>query len=84
MPAKARICAYAVIRRVFEQGAYADQALHSEAAGLDSRDRALAMRLAFGAIQRKLTLDHVIGGRSSALTRLCWPRFGSGSMSCCI
>lgn len=58
---KARVCAYAVIRRVFEQGAYADQALHSEAAGLDSRDRALAMRLAFGAIQRKLTLDHVIG-----------------------
>lgn len=59
--AQARVCAYAVLRRVFEQGAYADQALHSEAAGLDSRDRALAMRLAFGAIQRKLTLDHVIG-----------------------
>lgn len=62
MPAKARVCAYAVIRRVFEHGAYADQALHSEVAGLDARDRALAMRLAFGAIQRKLTLDHVIGG----------------------
>jgi 16S rRNA (cytosine967-C5)-methyltransferase len=61
MPAKARVCAYAVLRRVFEQGAYADQALHSEAAALDSRDRALAMRLAFGAIQRKLTLDHTIG-----------------------
>jgi 16S rRNA (cytosine967-C5)-methyltransferase len=61
MPAKARVCAYAVIRRVFEQGAYADQALHSETAGLDSRDRALAMRLAFGAIQRKLTLDRAIG-----------------------
>lgn len=61
MPTKARVCAYAVIRRVFEQGAYADQALHAEAADLDSRDRALAMRLAFGAIQRKLTLDHAIG-----------------------
>jgi len=61
MPAKARVCAYAVIRRVFEHGAYADQALHSEAAGLDARDRALAMRLSFGAIQRKLTLDHAIG-----------------------
>jgi 16S rRNA (cytosine967-C5)-methyltransferase len=61
MPAKARVCAYTVLRRVFEQGAYADQAFHSAAAGLDSRDRALAMRLAFGAVQRKLTLDHVIG-----------------------
>jgi 16S rRNA (cytosine967-C5)-methyltransferase len=61
MPAKARVCAYAVLRRVFEQGAYADQALHSEAAALDTRDRALAMRLSFGAIQRKLTLDHAIG-----------------------
>jgi 16S rRNA (cytosine967-C5)-methyltransferase len=45
---------------VFEQGAYADRALHSAAAGLDPRDRALAMRLAYGAVQRRLTLDHVI------------------------
>lgn len=59
--APARRCAYAVIRRVFEQGAYADQALHSTCAGLDARDRALAMRLAYGAIQRRLTLDHAIG-----------------------
>jgi 16S rRNA (cytosine967-C5)-methyltransferase len=61
MPAKARICAYAVVRRVFEQGAYADRALQSEARELDARDRALAMRLAYGAIQRRLTLDHLIG-----------------------
>ncbi len=60
MPAKARICAYAVIRRVFEQGAYADRALQTEARSLDARDRALAMRLAFGAIQRRATLDHLI------------------------
>jgi 16S rRNA (cytosine967-C5)-methyltransferase len=60
MPAKARICAYAVIRRVFEQGAYADRALQTEASSLDARDRALAMRLAFGAIQRRATLDHMI------------------------
>jgi 16S rRNA (cytosine967-C5)-methyltransferase len=60
MPAKARICAYAVIRRVFEQGAYADRALQTEARSLDARDRALAMRLAFGAIQRRGTLDHLI------------------------
>jgi 16S rRNA (cytosine967-C5)-methyltransferase len=59
--APARRCAYAVMRRVFEQGAYAEKALHAESAGLDARDRALAMRLAYGAIQRKLTLDYAIG-----------------------
>lgn len=60
--APARACAFAVLRRVFEQGAYADFALHSEgrARGLDARDRALAMRIAYGAIQRKATLDHLI------------------------
>ncbi len=58
--APARRCAYAVIRRVFEQGAYADRALQSEARSLDARDRALAMRLAFGAVQRRGTLDHLI------------------------
>ncbi len=59
-PAPARRCALAVLRRVFEHGAYADLALHAEAAGLDRRDRALAMRLAYGAVQRKGTLDHLI------------------------
>jgi 16S rRNA (cytosine967-C5)-methyltransferase len=58
--APARRCAYAVIRRVFEQGAYADRALQAHARELDARDRALAMRLAYGAIQRRLTLDHMI------------------------
>ncbi len=60
MPAKARSCAFVVLRRVFEQGAYADRALQSEAHELDARDRALAMRLAYGAVQRKGTLDHLI------------------------
>jgi 16S rRNA (cytosine967-C5)-methyltransferase len=62
--APARSCAYAVLRRVFERGAYADLALQGEArsARLDRRDRALAMRLAYGAVQRKGTLDHVIEG----------------------
>jgi 16S rRNA (cytosine967-C5)-methyltransferase len=60
MPARARVCAYAVVRRVFEQGAYADRALQSEARDLDARDRALAMRLAYGAVQRRGTLDHLI------------------------
>jgi 16S rRNA (cytosine967-C5)-methyltransferase len=45
---------------VFERGAYADAALQAEAAGLDGRDRALAMRLAYGTIQRKATLDHFV------------------------
>jgi 16S rRNA (cytosine967-C5)-methyltransferase len=58
--APARRCAYAVLRRVFERGAYADHALHAEATELDARDRALAMRLAYGAVQRKGTLDHLI------------------------
>ncbi|MFI5005721.1 MAG: transcription antitermination factor NusB, partial [Solirubrobacterales bacterium] len=59
-PVSARICAYAVLRRVFEQGAYADLALRSEAKDLDARDWALAMRLAYGAVQRRGTLDHLI------------------------
>ena len=62
MPAEARTCAYAVLRRVFEHGAYADQALQAESRELDPRDRALAMRLAYGAVQRKGTLDHLIEG----------------------
>ncbi|MEA2273289.1 MAG: rRNA (cytosine967-C5)-methyltransferase [Solirubrobacteraceae bacterium] len=57
----ARVVAFAVVRRTFEEGAYADRALHAEAADLDARDRALAMRIAFGTIQRRATLDHVIG-----------------------
>jgi 16S rRNA (cytosine967-C5)-methyltransferase len=45
---------------VFEEGAYADRALRTAAAGLDDRDRALAQRLAYGAVQRARTLDHAI------------------------
>ncbi len=59
-PSRARVCAYAVLRRVFEQGAYADLALRSEARDLDARDRALAMRLAYGAVQRRGTSDFLI------------------------
>src|SRR5438132_13068719 len=58
--APARRCAFAVLRRTFERGAYTDQALRAEARGLDARDRALAMRLASGAVQRRATLDHFI------------------------
>jgi 16S rRNA (cytosine967-C5)-methyltransferase len=69
MPAPARHCAFAVLRRVFEDGAWADRALRGEAErlGLDGRDLALATQLAYGAVQRRATLDHVIevlSGRS--------------------
>jgi 16S rRNA (cytosine967-C5)-methyltransferase len=57
----ARRAAHAVVLRTLAEGAYADRALHGEARGLDPRDRALAKQLAFGTVQRRLTLDHVIG-----------------------
>jgi len=57
--APARACAFAVVTRVFEQGAYADRAFHGEAANLDPRDRSLAMALAYGTVQRARTLDHI-------------------------
>jgi 16S rRNA (cytosine967-C5)-methyltransferase len=61
----AREVAYRVVRRVGE-GAYADRALRAEAgrAGLTGVDRAFAQQLAYGTVQRQLTLDHVIGGLS--------------------
>jgi 16S rRNA (cytosine967-C5)-methyltransferase len=58
--APARAAAYRVVRRVFEEEAWADRALHAEARGLDARDRALATQLAYGVVQRRATLDHVI------------------------
>ena len=58
--APARLAAYTVIRRVFEQGAFADRALHTAAAELDGRDRALAMTLAYGTVQRMRTLDYLL------------------------
>ncbi len=58
----ARTAAFSVVRRVFESGAYADRALRKELEQLeDPRDRALAKRLAFGTVQRKGTLDWVVG-----------------------
>ena len=60
MIAPARRAAYEVVRRVFEDGAYADRALRTAVEGLDDRDRALAHRLAYGTVQRKRTLDHAI------------------------
>ena len=55
-----------MLRRVFAEGAYADLALRAEAerAGLAARERAFAEALAFGAVQRRATLDHVLAACS--------------------
>jgi 16S rRNA (cytosine967-C5)-methyltransferase len=60
----ARRAAYEVVRRALAEGAYADRALHGEARDLAPRDRGLAKQLAFGTVQRRLTLDHVIDARA--------------------
>jgi 16S rRNA (cytosine967-C5)-methyltransferase len=58
----ARACAFAVLRRVFEDGAWADRALHGEASRhrIDPRERAFATQLAYGTVQRRATLDALI------------------------
>jgi 16S rRNA (cytosine967-C5)-methyltransferase len=63
----ARLAAHAVLARVFDDGAFADRAFRAEAdrAALDQRERAFAQQLAYGAIQRRATLDHLISAFSS-------------------
>jgi 16S rRNA (cytosine967-C5)-methyltransferase len=56
----ARRAAFEVVRRVFEDDAYADRALRSATEGLDARERAFAQQLAYGTVQRLRTLDHAI------------------------
>ena len=58
--APARRAAYETVLRVFEDDAYADRAFAGAAAGLDTRDRALAQRIAYGTVQRVRALDHGI------------------------
>lgn len=60
MPSEARAVAFSVLRRTFEQGAFTDRAFQAAAGGLAQRERALAMRLAYGAVQRRATLDYLI------------------------
>ncbi|MBW3592324.1 MAG: SAM-dependent methyltransferase [Actinobacteria bacterium] len=55
-----RRAAYATVLRVFEEDAYADRAFRSAAEALDARDRAFAMQLAYGTVQRVRALDHGI------------------------
>ncbi|MBA2523278.1 MAG: hypothetical protein H0V25_08090, partial [Solirubrobacterales bacterium] len=61
-PTSARKAAYETIRRVFEDGAWADRALRSAVSrpGLEGRERAQAQALAYGAVQRRGTSDHLI------------------------
>ncbi|WP_354701868.1 Ribosomal RNA small subunit methyltransferase B [Paraconexibacter sp. AEG42_29] len=56
----ARRAAWDVVLRTLADDAYADRALTTAAEGLEPRDRALAKQLAFGAVQRRGTLDWVI------------------------
>jgi 16S rRNA (cytosine967-C5)-methyltransferase len=58
--APARRAAFEVVRRVFEEGAYADRAFARAVEGLDDRDRGLAQLLAYGTVQRCRTLDYGI------------------------
>ena len=84
-PSPARGVAHRVVRRVFEEGAYADRAFRGEAAELDARDRAFAMQLAYGTVQRRATLDHGSPARladGQARAAACAPRCGSASTSC--
>jgi 16S rRNA (cytosine967-C5)-methyltransferase len=56
----ARRAAFETVLLVFEDDAYADRVFRGAARELDSRDRALAQRLAYGTVQRVRTLDHGI------------------------
>jgi 16S rRNA (cytosine967-C5)-methyltransferase len=60
--APARRVAFEVVRRAFEHEAWTDRALRSASQrhGLEGRERAQAQRLAYGAVQRRGTCDHLI------------------------
>ncbi len=60
MISPARRAAFDVVRRVFDDGAYADRAFPAAAKALEPRDRALAQRIAYGTVQRVRTIDHGI------------------------
>ena len=83
----ARVAAFTVLRRVAEQGAYADRALHAEARDLVGRDRAFARQLDVRhdpapRLDRPPHRDARAAGRTS-WTPPSPPRCGSGSSSCC-
>jgi len=59
-----RAAAYAVLRRTFEGGEYTEVAFRDEAEtrGLEGRSRSQAMRMAYGAVQRKGSVDSIVSG----------------------
>jgi 16S rRNA (cytosine967-C5)-methyltransferase len=71
----ARALAFATIRATFEDGAFTERAFRAEAdrLKLDSRDRAQAQRLAYGAVQRRGTADVAIERLAKRSTRLLDP-----------
>jgi 16S rRNA (cytosine967-C5)-methyltransferase len=73
--APARSLAFATVRQTFEQGAFTERAFRAaaEQAGIESRDRAQAQRLAYGAVQRRATLDAAIERLAGRSTRLLDP-----------
>jgi len=73
--AQSRALAFATIRATFEDGAFAERAFRAgaEERGLVGRDRAQAQRLAYGAIQRRATLDAAIERLADRSTRLLDP-----------
>jgi 16S rRNA (cytosine967-C5)-methyltransferase len=71
----ARALAYATVRATFEDGAFTERAFRAEAdrLGLGGRDRAQAQRLAYGAVQRRGTIDVAIERLAGRSTRLLDP-----------
>jgi 16S rRNA (cytosine967-C5)-methyltransferase len=70
-----RALAFATLRATFEDGAFAERAFRAgaEERGLAGRERAQAQRLAYGAIQRRATLDAAIERLADRSTRLLDP-----------
>ena len=59
-----RAAAYAVLRRTFEADEHTEAAFRDEAEqrGLAGRSRSQAMRMSYGAVQRKGTVDAIVSG----------------------
>src|SRR4051794_28743110 len=75
MIAPARALAFATIRASFEDGAFTERAFRAgaEERGLAGRERAQAQRLAYGAVQRRASLDAAIERLADRSTRLLDP-----------
>jgi 16S rRNA (cytosine967-C5)-methyltransferase len=73
--APARSLAFETIRETFEEGAFTERAFRAgaERLGLEPRDRALAQRLAYGAVQRRGTADAAIERLAGRSTRRLEP-----------